>query len=1337
MFYIHAILVIVFSISISDAQIPCSEKCYSLEKFESGFSMDEFYLEKKWESESHQFRLKHIAHSGKCNDVLILLAKFTPRSGYPTSDTIFIINGDYGETINVIPTATFYINHYNTFVVADIDNDGNLEVIIASLNENYNSPELSRRLICYDLEGNIRWISDEPFGENNSNGSFTRYGGLAIADFNGDGIPEVYIHNKIYNAQTGTLLIDGGSNGKGINNYSYSYTIAVDIDPNSQGLELAAGYTIYNVEINNPYGQDGNLLIARNLAINGSYYDGYTSVADINGDGKLDVIVASLSPTIGLYCYTLNDEGDLVLLDYAARSYPFKYRILSPVLIEQMEPNGNKEMIFYSTRNGVHGYFFMEYDVIDGLTEKRFIPTVDQFNNSSYPSTFDFNNDGYKEFIYINNRNINIAEFKDINIFTLNQELCQNNYSFTSWDINVINDNPILLIYCTNDGPRLTAFGPPEGQKWPPVRSVRHQYAYNPLFINNDMTVPQEMPDMVTNKNGKYNKFMVQETLIDENGNYPAAAASVSGEITCVNYDEHTDSYILQFFLHNREEASKEAATGMPVAFYSDDPQTGGTLLGVYHTDEDIEAGSYINGLSLQIPATPIDRIWMVVNTDRSELILTDSSHYALSECDYTDNVHVMYELPQIERNTAEICEGESYEFYGMIPVASGRYVHRVLNSRHCDSVVSVLELEITDTKREQISISACDEYSWQGVTYTQTGMYDYQTESAIGCDSIVTLDLSINPSYHQTTHESSCEQYEWQGTVYDQSGSYLLALETSGGCDSLLRLELTIHPAYESVIQISSCESYDWQGVTYTESGTYQYMGQTAAGCDSIAILELEIVPVLYASESVTHCGSYEWNGTLYTESGSYVYESLSVNGCDSITTLELTLYQSDMLTETATACDSYAWSGSEYSESGSYEYITQNRYGCDSIVVLHLTIDNSTAQTQTIEACDVYRWNGTEYTESGSYLYTGLTSAGCDSTVVLELRIQESITQTEEVIACGRHEWQGQIYHESGSYSYTGRSIHGCDSTVVLELTIHPEYNSILSLEGCEELEYGGTVYTEPGIYEQSYTSAMGCDSLVVLEVQLRSERHEESVKACDSYTWVSNGASYTESGTYTEHYSNKYGCDSIEQLHLEIYPSYRIEERVDACGSYILPATGEELTESGIYTLRYETVHGCDSLRILDIHIHPEYSLRDTVISPSAYRWPVTIMTYEESGEYSAAFETELGCDSVHVLYLTIRAGTELYYANILRPEVGTDRFRIYSQDRGMEIISLGIYDRWGQQVYRIENIRANEGDWGWDGSYQGRSVVPGVYVWIAKLRYSDDSTGTVSGDVTVVR
>jgi hypothetical protein len=53
---------------------------------------------------------------------------------------------------------------------------------------------------------------------------------------------------------------------------------------------------------------------------------------------------------------------------------------------------------------------------------------------------------------------------------------------------------------------KLVVFGPPTGQRWAPARKIWHQYAYNPLFINDDGTVPQYMHNPAT-----YKKWEVQQ----------------------------------------------------------------------------------------------------------------------------------------------------------------------------------------------------------------------------------------------------------------------------------------------------------------------------------------------------------------------------------------------------------------------------------------------------------------------------------------------------------------------------------------------------------------------------------------------------------------------------------------------------------------------------------------------------------------------------------------------------------------------------------------------------------------------------------------------------------
>lgn len=150
----------------------------------------------------------------------------------------------------------------NYFALADINFDGLAEIVVATANDSQNPSNLRGRLVCYDSFGNRLWISNDTYGD--FTGSLGSGGSPAFADFNQDGIPEVYIYNEIFNAQTGVKLAEGGFNGIGqasrsFNAYSYSTTIAADLDDDVNTLELAAGYSVYKVEITNTAGKMGTV----------------------------------------------------------------------------------------------------------------------------------------------------------------------------------------------------------------------------------------------------------------------------------------------------------------------------------------------------------------------------------------------------------------------------------------------------------------------------------------------------------------------------------------------------------------------------------------------------------------------------------------------------------------------------------------------------------------------------------------------------------------------------------------------------------------------------------------------------------------------------------------------------------------------------------------------------------------------------------------------------------------------------------------------------------------------------------------------------------------------
>ena len=56
----------------------------------------------------------------------------------------------------------------------------------------------------------------------------------------------------------------------------------------------------------------------------------------------------------------------------------------------------------------------------------------------------------------------------------------------------------------------------------------------------------------------------------------------------------------------------------------------------------------------------------------------------------------------------------------------------------------------------------------------------------------------------------------------------------TNGGCDSVHTLNLTINNSNIGTSSATACDSYVWDGVVYTTSGTYSNTYTNVAGCDS-----------------------------------------------------------------------------------------------------------------------------------------------------------------------------------------------------------------------------------------------------------------------------------------------------------------------------------------------------------------------------------------------------------------------------------------------------------------------------------------------------------------------
>ena len=68
-------------------------------------------------------------------------------------------------------------------------------------------------------------------------------------------------------------------------------------------------------------------------------------------------------------------------------------------------------------------------------------------------------------------------------------------------------------------------------------------------------------------------------------------------------------------------------------------------------------------------------------------------------------------------------------------------------------------------------TITACDDYVWNGMLLTESGVYEYITTNSNGCDSTHTYNLTVNESTSGTDIQESCDEFTWiDGVTYTES---------------------------------------------------------------------------------------------------------------------------------------------------------------------------------------------------------------------------------------------------------------------------------------------------------------------------------------------------------------------------------------------------------------------------------------------------------------------------------------------------------------------------------------------------------------------------------------
>ena len=393
----------------------------------------------------------------------------------------------------------------------------------------------------------------------------------------------------------------------------------------------------------------------------------------------------------------------------------------------------------------------------------------------------------------------------------------------------------------------------------------------------------------------------------------------------------------------------------------------------------------------------------------------------------------------------------------------------------------------------------------------------------------------------------------------YTTSGIFVDTLTSlATGCDSIITLDLTVHPIPMTALVEEICdgELYEVGDSDYTTSGAYQdVLTSVVTGCDSIVDLNLTVhpIPVTNLTEVVCFGGSVTVGNSTYNATGAYQDVLASaVTGCDSIVNMNLTVRDEIRTGLEQEICygEIYTVGFSDYTASGIFvDTLTSLATGCDSIVTLDLTVHPIPVTTLVEEICDgeLYEVGNSDYTTSGVYQdVLASVVTGCDSIVNLDLTVHPiPVTGLVEEICDGETYPVGtSVYTESGVYQDVLASVvTGCDSIVNLNLTVHPIPVTGLVEEICDGETYtvGPSAYTASGVYQDVLTSAVtGCDSIVNLDLTVNQVYNVELFQnICTDGSFEVGGTSFAEEGVYTQTLTSREGCDSVVTLNLFVYP------------------------------------------------------------------------------------------------------------------------------------------------------------------------------------------------------
>lgn len=589
-------------------------------------------------------------------------------------------------------------------------------------------------------------------------------------------------------------------------------------------------------------------------------------------------------------------------------------------------------------------------------------------------------------------------------------------------------------------------------------------------------------------------------------------------------------------------------------------------------------------------------------------------------------------------------------------------------------------------------NVNSCSgQYTFNGQVLTQSGLYNDTLNTIHGCDSIVSLNLTIgaSPNANAGQNQTLCSgeagsigAFSQPGFTYSWSPStglsatnvanptvqlsnintnwpivqtYTLTVTNNNSpmaCTATDQIDVTILPAYQSTIQDTLCNGgpFVFNGISYTQTGIYIDSSQTAAGCDSITTLQIAIsqTPVFSVNDTLI-CFGEQVALVPQSNFSNVTYAWLPANAAVPILSPNLLVSPIQTTSYQVTAVDPFLCN---YSDNF-------------TITVAPLPLMNLSANQTTMCAYDTLL-----LTASGAatYAWSGPVALGVG-------QVSQNIIQPL-----------------SGNYQVVGTTNDGCQDSTSLSITVHPV--PLLQITP-----------------DQGICPGFGA---------------QISVSGATNYTWTDpslSGSSLQLTPSQTTNYTvvgaNVFNCLDTASTTVTVYPQPSANFEANP-----LILTNDNPTVS--FTSYAQNA----ATSIWDFG---DGSTSENSQTEFAYTYP-----FVEDQTYTVTLDvvSAEGCTDQSQVQIQIKGGIIYYVPNTFTPDgdaLNNLFTPIFTSGFDAQSFHMTIFNRWGEPVF--ESYDPNGG---WDGKIDIYEAPEGTYTYSIDFKaLNTDEIMRVTGHVLLMR